>query len=392
MSASLPRPQPIRTDTSNDFGHDTMLRRLPGIFRDTAARNPDYPPGIRDALERLASDLESDRPILMLDRPAPDYDDWRAAWEPHAGDTWQNTVWFFAETYAYRQVIQAVRWWETGRDPFAPMKTDEYGSAAPWQLLEKTLAAPGGREDRLLTLFAGALWGNRIDLSMVESMAHGSESVAADDWLVDDRAAVIDHLLRAPGGDVHFINDNTGSELIHDLALAGALLDGLAGRVILHVKLHPTYISDAVPADVLWLVGELAGGAHGAGAAQLGRQLQAAFEAGRLRLAPDLFWNSSRYLWELPPRLRAGFDGARLVIVKGDANYRRMVGDALWPPATPFAEVVGYFPAPVVALRALKSDAVCGLADGLAERLAAANPRWSSIGRYGVVQARLVVP
>jgi hypothetical protein len=72
------------------------------------------------------------------------------------------------------------------------------------------------------------------------------------------------------------------------------------------------------------------------------------------------------------------------VIVKGDANYRRTVGDAVWPEITPFADVTAYFPAPLLALRTLKSDPIVGLAPGVASSLDAAEPAWRVNGRRGV--------
>ena len=80
------------------------------------------------------------------------------------------------------------------------------------------------------------------------------------------------------------------------------------------------------------------------------------------------------------------FRGAALVIFKGDANYRRVVGDALWPPETPLASVVDYFPAPLLALRTLKSDPVVGLPAGLAARLDGVDPDWRINGKRGVIE------
>jgi hypothetical protein len=77
---------------------------------------------------------------------------------------------------------------------------------------------------------------------------------------------------------------------------------------------------------------------------------------------------------------------ATVVVLKGDANYRRLIGDALWPPTTPLAEACAYFPAPVVCLRTMKSDPVVGLASGLAERLDASHPTWRIDGKRGLVQ------
>ena len=64
----------------------------------------------------------------------------------------------------------------------------------------------------------------------------------------------------------------------------------------------------------------------------------------------------------------------------------RVVGDALWPPETPLASVVDYFPAPLLALRTLKSDPVVGLPAGLAARLDGVDPDWRINGKRGVIE------
>lgn len=45
-----------------------------------------------------------------------------------------------------------------------------------------------------------------------------------------------------------------------------------------------------------------------------------------------------------------------MVFLKGDANYRRLIGDRLWSTDTPFLDVAGYFPARLCALRTLKAE------------------------------------
>jgi hypothetical protein len=71
-------------------------------------------------------------------------------------------------------------------------------------------------------------------------------------------------------------------------------------------------------------------------------------------------------------------------VLKGDANYRRAVNDALWDPETPFGHVLQYFPAPLLALRTLKSDAVAGLPKGRARELDAQDATWRVNGKRGV--------
>ncbi len=376
MHPPVDLPPAIRTDASNAFAHHTMRVRAPGILRQTVQLNPDYSPAIANALEALAASLEADAPIPPLELPAPDYEEWMAVYALHRGATWGNSQWWFAEIYLYRQVMQAVRWFETGRDPFAPRKQEELDSSALWALIEEAHAdAPVERAERLSVRLLDALRGNRIDLSH-QAAKHGTDWLSGD-LLADERVPAVEHLLRTPG-PVHIVVDNTGSELAMDLLLALALIaDGRT--VVLHVKWHPTFVSDATAADARALIALFA--------MRLGHdELARAFEAGRLRLAPDPFWNSAHFLWALPPRLRSAWDDAALVIVKGDANYRRLIGDALWPPETPFTQVMAYFPKPLLALRTLKSDGVVGLSQGQAEALDAVDPDWRVNGRRGVVQ------
>ena len=232
-----------------------------------------------------------------------------------------------------------------------------------------------------------ATWGNRIDLSFPASLAHGHE-VMDDDLLVDESQGAIKRLLDTPG-TVHLIADNTGSELAMDMVMADTLLEQAAERVIFHLKIHPTFVSDATVRDVLALLNALTSGNHGKAACALGERLRLALNNGRLCLAPDGFWNSSHFLWELPARLLLTFKMAALVIVKGDANYRRMVGDAVWPTDTPFTAVTDYLPAPLLALRTLKSEPLVGLPTGLDEKLDAIDSQWRVNGRCGIIQYRV---
>ena len=76
-----------------------------------------------------------------------------------------------------------------------------------------------------------------------------------------------------------------------------------------------------------------------------------------------------------------------LAFVKGDANYRRLLGDLEWDYATPFEDVVGaYFPCPVVALRTLKAELGCGMDAEQTKRAAQLDKDWMVNGRFGVVQ------
>jgi Damage-control phosphatase ARMT1-like domain len=360
-----------------------MSVRVPKILEEVSARNPDYPQSVHDSIARLRDDIRGNSPLPPLGFPSPDAREWEAALDERAGETWLATDWFFAENYVYRCLMIAVRYWEDGRDPFAPAKHEELAGTALWQGLERALGLSAASDaERISALLVAALWGNRVDLSYAVGVAFGAAG-DGDDLLCDDSARAAEQLL-VPGGDIHVVADNTGSELSMDLALADALISRAGARVSLHVKMHPTFVSDAVAADVWSLLAALR--ARGGATTALADRLQQAWRQERLRVLPDPFWNGPRFLWERPPRLARELDTATAVVLKGDANYRRAVGDALWPADATFAEATGYLPTPMVALRTLKSDAIVGLPANQMRRLDAADSDWRINGRRGVIQ------
>ena len=93
----------------------------------------------------------------------PGADDWRTELGARSSDGWLTTDWFFAETYAYRQLAERARYWETARDPFLTTKREEYAGSAHAEALDRALALEGSLEERLHALFGLALFGNRID-------------------------------------------------------------------------------------------------------------------------------------------------------------------------------------------------------------------------------------
>ncbi len=356
-----------------------MQVRVPQILRDVIARNPDYSVTIRDAITRLAANLEDDAPLPAPRAPAPDVVAWTAAHAQHVGESWLNAEWFHAELAVYRELAVASRFWETGRDPFAPAKEEEVASDRLWARLSTALAFAGSRQERLGGLIDASLWGNRVDLSYAVAAARDGKD---EDLLVDDRMAAAACL--AEGRRVDVVADNTGTELALDLALVDAVLEAPHAAVTLHIKAQPMFVSDALVHDVWSLIRAMRerGGAAGA----LGERLSAAFDARRLQLAPDPFWSGPSFLWEAPPHIAGALAGSSIVVVKGDANYRRLVGDAVWPPDAHFSDAASYVGTAVVCARTLKSDARVGLAHELECRLDAENASWRIDGSKGLVQ------
>jgi hypothetical protein len=361
-----------------------MAVRVPAIVDAVIERNPDYSPAILDDLARLRDALVSDARLPPLDTTAPGSDEWRAGLTERANEGWLSTDWLFAETYAYRKLVDAARFWDARRDPFFSNKREEYASPSHAEALERALELTGSNEERLHALFGAALFGNRIDLSFAASRTRGT-AAETDDILADDREAAVLAFMRR-NGPFHIIGDNAGTELTLDLVLADFALD-LDVPVVLHVKVHPCFVSDATPDDISSFLG-LEGGRSFAPRSTPSRafveRLRTAAQSGRLEVVSHPFWNGPASLWQLPAALADTFSRARLVLLKGDANYRRAVNDAIWPPETPFRDVLAYFPAPLFALRTLKSDTLVGLAPGRAAELDRSDATWRVNGKHGV--------
>ena len=61
--------------------------------------------------------------------------------------------------------------------------------------------------------------------------------------------------------------------------------------------------------------------------------------AGLWQLYADPFWtypHCFHRMWAVEPELYAALTEARLVIFKGDLNYRKLVGDLNWEATVPF--------------------------------------------------------
>lgn len=391
---SLPVPPPLRGAERGSFAEDTVKRRLPDIARRVIAEN-DLLPKAREVVDSLVAEMPYTLLRPLTDPHASDYKMWQSAIEPHRNQNWLQVPWFFAETYFFRRIIEAVDFFQTGLDPFVYQKERglEIGQPTMLALAEQLAVAIGAgwHEESARRLLAADLWGNQVDMSLwaadaVDKPDHLHDAARQAHLLVDERTAVITHLSASDRATIDFIIDNAGVELVGDLALADYLLTcGKAATVQFHLKMHPTFVSDAVVADVFKTVDILSQNLAESLQA-MGQRLADHLANGRLQLLTHPFWTSPFPLWHMPDDLRHDLASSSLVICKGDANYRRALGDAHWPFSTPLARIVSYFPAPVVFLRTCKSPVLAGVEAARLAELDAMEKNWVMNGRWGVIQ------
>lgn len=381
-------PPPIMGNVPGSYALGVFRDRHPALIRQVAQALP-YTPDRRRALDRLLDEVVRDvmEPLGPWAHDAAAWAEWGRG---KLGRRYVDVPFLWAESYFYRKLLEATGYFGDGPwrgvDPFGPFKQAELdGPEVDGELaaLDGTAELPA--EKRAEALLLGSLWGNRADLSFAVTLTGERERAAG--LVVDDGPLLWSLLHAAAPGRICLVADNAGRELLPDLLLADHLLaHGLASEIRLHVKPFPYFVSDATPADVLACLRRLAAAPGRAGEA--GGRLWRATEEGRLVLRAHPFACAPLPYRDMPDDLREEFAAASLTVMKGDLNYRRLIGDRMWPPTTPFAEVTGYFPGPVVALRTLKSDALASVPERTLAELDATGRPWRTTGTHAMIQGR----
>lgn len=379
------QPPLLMTSEPGSFARATIAERKPQIIAQVIQDNG-YPADIVRALEAFGQEI-AQAPVQMLAASDPDAALWNQELAVYEGNTWLELPWYLAESYFYRRLLGVVRYLEPGpwqgHDPFGLQKQKQAQVAVAW-LADNWGQFPGAAPEELFVAYLhSCLWGNRADLSNYTIREQARGGVAAHrerhNILIDDTEKVAG-LLSAGVGRIDFVNDNAGLELLFDLALADFLLrQGWTRQVVFHLKSRPFFVSDAMPQDVSQLAALLP-------AEPLGERLAQHLASGRLLLEEDPFWTTGLMFDQMPAPLRQELSSSDLVIIKGDVNYRRLLGDRHWPHDTGMDSISHYFPAPFLVLRTLKGEIVVGLAPGQAEALAKEDPTWLINGKRGIVQ------
>lgn len=307
----------ILSNIPGSFPESVIRERHPAIIRQVLDSTP-WPPDVVAALESLA------REEVMTSGE-------------HAGQRWVDLPFLWAESFFYRRVLEATGYFGDGPwrgvDPYAPQKAAELATVPPVR-----------RRPEAEVLLA-AVWGNRADLGF--RLSKTATHVPADDLLVDESLDFWAYLRSKAPGRVALVADNAGPELLPDLMLIEHLLtENLATAVDLHLKPYPYFVSDATTADLLACLPLLPT-----------ESIADALRDGRLVVHADPLFATPVPFREASLEL---FAGVTVTILKGDLNYRRLVGDRRWPASTPFGAVTAYFPSPVLALRTIKSEVLVG--------------------------------
>ncbi len=367
-------PPLITTSIPGTIGHEVVALRIPRIVAEMIAEN-DFSTEVVVKLNALVE--ESQTGTIQADESDP--------WNPaqYAGKTWHDVPFYWVESWFYHRVRTIVG---ADVDPFAVKKRKEWHAALPF--IAQTLTTAPLTEESFTSLLHASLWGNRFDLSHAMSQPIHAETDNTNLLLVDDTAAVWQHLQVKGSNRVAVLGDNCGADLAGDLLLIDHLFQGdLAHSAMIWLKNEPFYISDAMIKDIVVAL-EVFDAAEDAATREFSARIRTYLKQRRLILRSHPFFTSQHCYDALPEQLAKNLVGFDLTIVKGDLHYRRLLQDRDWPVDTAFQDIVKDYPAPLVALRTLKSNVIAGITQDMATQLATEDKDWLINGKRGTIQFR----
>jgi len=389
-------PPSINGTKPGSWSQISVKDRLPAIARRVIEENQ-FSSQINTSLRQLEEDIPKQPIRQLLDQEAPDHKAWQKFIQPYLGKDWLVVPWFFVETYFFRRIIEAVDYFKLKQDPFAYQKQQglektKADTASLAGFLAERLENPGKLENVLRDGFYFSLWGNQADLSLWPAGSatdpRSDSKKSLKEYLLANDIRQVLRIFNKAGQRVERVDimlDNAGFELVSDLALVDILLNHqFADQVILHVKVHPTFVSDVIEDDLGKTVQFLIGSDDN-NTAQLGKRLESLLHDDRIRAKGHYYWNSPLPMWDLPRDIRDDLKKSSLLISKGDANYRRILGDREWDFTEGFHRAVDYLSVPLVALRILKSELAVGLDLDQIQYVFNQDPKWMINGKWGVI-------
>ncbi|KAJ1521490.1 hypothetical protein ONE63_003155 [Megalurothrips usitatus] len=363
-------------------------------------------------LSRLKNEMQTNKPLTPLSEDYVDVELWnnflkKAEQEKGRPLLWFADEWLHIECYLYRRIKEGFLQTRLLReyDPFRHQKEDAFTgslqavSVVGNHLLELSKSKEADLERTILQFLKLSLWGNRCDLSI----SGGKDIAQVENPL--DMVSKLDDLILAndlekvwaamnsvssKSQTIDIIFDNSGYELFTDLCLAHLLIEfKLADKVRFHAKRVPWFISDVMEHDFNWILQEMENKSTVPCLPELSSKWKGFVNSGRWTFNAEPFWTlpySYDKMKEIDSKLYESLGESKLLIFKGDLNYRKLVCEMNWYHTEEFAVALrGFQPAPLVTLRTVKADVVVGLRAGQAEEIAEIDSDWLLTGKYAVV-------
>uniref|UniRef100_A0A1Y1NDN9 Sugar phosphate phosphatase n=2 Tax=Photinus pyralis TaxID=7054 RepID=A0A1Y1NDN9_PHOPY len=419
MDITTPRNASLSGFYKRSFAYFTIKERLPRILTqsiDILVRNKEeigkeYGENAKEELKtvigeisKLKYEIQTNKPMQEIRSDAPDAKLYNEFVLQQPNKTYFTAVWLHAECYMYRRIRGIFEQTQSlqSYDLFQIQKRSSFEAnlAAVLQLskyLVLKLADGQDVKSEFIKLLKLNLWGNQCDLSFSSGIVED-----CSDWfqildslqpnIVSDQSEDVWSAVSDTNGSqiIDIVLDNSGYELFTDLCLADFLITHKFARSIrIYVKNMSWFVSDVMKRDFDWTLRQLLA-SDDKDMKYLGeRWTKYLVDKVWVIIEDDFFTLPHDYslMAATAPALYRQMAQAKVVIFKGDLNYRKLLGEKNWEPSTPFnVALQGFGPSKVVSLRTVKCQLICGLEPGVAEALSSKDPDWESTGKYGVIQ------
>lgn len=413
-------PKPLSASVENSFAYHTIQSRFPEIVTraiDTFHRlwKKFDPSGDEEAksilheISRMRYQLMTDKPLDALEcQTAGDFEQWAFAMEEEKRRvspqelSWFTGSWLFVECYGYRKIADIFMCSSKFAkfDAFHAQKCESLTSNM--DSIIKLIPFVQDKSIETLSWLELSLWGNRCDLSLKPTTPSYNDIFSdlialRSKIVVNDFGAVVTRImdLKASEGKnsvtIDFVLDNAGFECFTDICLMSHLTDLLGqqlDKIRIHVKCYPWFVSDVMVKDFHWILDRFTSeGERCPQLKELGAKWKSYVQSNKWTLIASPYWTlpyDYDCMKKIDPRLYSQLETSSLLLLKGDLNYRKLLGDLDWPHDTTFSTVLRNFkPTFLATLRTNKADLICNLDPSVESKLPT---DFMVTGEFAVVQ------
>ena len=412
-------PQRVSSGIRYDADREECLSILRLEVIENNAKHLSKFPNVLSSLKNLESEIENNLEFSPVVDGGPDQEFWNALFSK---SNWTRPNSLVIKAYFYRRIAQSVEYFQSNFDPFLKTKFGMLRSSLRY-IEDLTARLPDiidrDPDEALQICLQISLWGKSLELGAREKKSISSDDDFEESFsskapskklplelilrkkelyvLEDDSVAILNRLDNIKieksvkgRNDVSIILGEVGANLVADLFLGYILLLlKYCDTVTYHTKSYPLYVSECTTDDVIGTIQYLCNPSVSDvwSVRHFGESLMMQIQSGKMKINDDLFWCQPTAFSDMPTSVRNKLSNSAMVFVKGDANYRRLLGDRMWALDHDAKEVLSYWtPIPVCALRTILSDIGCGISESNQYRATRVDSNWMKSGQWGMVQ------
>lgn len=373
------------TSQLDSFAYFTIKERFPKIYNDYCSGNFDdfiEHTTVEDALKNIFKQNECSDLSFIQGKETKTLKDF-----------FESEPFFESEVLFYHVLLAQKEYFKNKNDFFAIKKDTDYANEHDsyrkelenlfnqgnyYQNIKDQREKFLSKQEDFRAILNYSLTANTGDLSQLEINRPDSVRI-----LHDDTDKCFNFIISKKHKRFDIICDNSGAELFSDIYLAVfMIIHDYVNKVVLHVKSYPYFVSDATIDDFGRLVNILTKNKSNS-------QLLELLSKKKIEVKTHKFWTEAKYFDELPKDLGINKNTTDLLIVKGDLNYRRLVGDKNWKSTDSFEKRCLIKDIPVIAPRVLKSDVLVGVEPIFVSMAKAQDKKYKTDGKWGVIQTNL---